>query len=134
MNETTPVPPARPRAVTVAFWCWLVAAVLLAALGLLQLSLSLPVQYRAIGGLLLAVGLGLGFLAGRARQGDSRFRWAAVALAMGTVLLIALLLFVFGAGLLGMLVLTAVMALATAGTVSIGRPAALTWFDGMADR
>lgn len=131
MTESTPS--SRPQAVTVAFWCWVVAGGLLAAMGSWQLSLSLPAQFRAIGGLLLAVGLGLGFLAGRARRGNARFRRAAMALAMVTVLLIAFLLLVFGADPLGFLVLTIVMALAIAGTVSITRPPAQSWFDGKAD-
>ena len=56
-----------------------------------------------------------------------------MALAMVTVLLIAFLLLVFGADPLGFLVLTVVMALAIAGTVSITRPPAQSWFDGKAD-
>ncbi|MDH6246312.1 hypothetical protein [Mycobacterium sp. OTB74] len=133
MNEPTPVPPARPKAVTVAFWCWVAGAVLLAALGLWQLSLNIPIQFRAIGGLLVVVGLSQGFLAGRARRGDARFRRAAAALAMGTVLLIVLLLLAFGTDPLGLLVLVVVMALSIAGTVSITRPVAQQWFDGEAD-
>ncbi|MCX8554786.1 hypothetical protein ACJEIK_23815 [Mycobacterium sp. SMC-16] len=133
MTEPTPSASARPQAVTAAFWCWVVAGGLLAAIGSWQLSLSIPGQFRAIGGLLAAVGLGLGFLAGRTRRGDARFRRAAIALAMATVLLIALLLLVFGADPLGFLVLTVVMALAIGGMVSITRPPAQSWFDGKAD-
>ncbi|MCT7363406.1 preprotein translocase subunit SecD family protein [Mycolicibacterium llatzerense] len=132
MTEPTPSP-ARPQAVTVAFWCWVVAGGLLTAIGTWQLSLSLPASFRAIGGLLAVVGLALGFLAGRARRGDARFRRAATALAMAIVLLIAFLLLVFGADPLGFLVLTIVMALAIGGTVSITRPAAQSWFDGKAN-
>nr|WP_260936998.1 hypothetical protein [Mycolicibacterium llatzerense] len=106
---------------------------LLTAIGTWQLSLSLPASFRAIGGLLAVVGLALGFLAGRARRGDARFRRAATALAMAIVLLIAFLLLVFGADPLGFLVLTIVMALAIGGTVSITRPAAQSWFDGKAN-
>ena len=64
----------RPRVVSAGFWCWAAGAVLLVAFGLL-LAFSpdaLPSLFRGMGALLAASGLGLGFLAGRARLGDER--------------------------------------------------------------
>ncbi len=46
MTEPTPSSPARPRAVTVAFWCWVVAAVLLMVGGMLTATAEVPPAYR----------------------------------------------------------------------------------------
>lgn len=117
-------PQSRPRLVTAAFWCWVAAAILLAALGLLQLSINGPAFLRLIGALLVVVGLGQGFLTGRARSGDVRFRRAATALAMTTVVLLAAILLLFHAGIPGLIAIAVIMALLIAGTVLISRPAA----------
>ena len=63
-------PLQRPRLVSAAFWCWLVGAILLAALGL--------------------------FLAGRTRTGHAGFRRAAVGLALALVVVLALFILVGG--------------------------------------
>ena len=60
-------PHQRPRVVTAAFWCWVVASVLLVMFGLL-LAFSqdnLPVLFRGAGALFALSGLGLGFCPGR---------------------------------------------------------------------
>ncbi|GAA4486699.1 hypothetical protein GCM10023094_43680 [Rhodococcus olei] len=108
---------ARPRAVDVAYWLWLVCAGLLVLLGLLSLTASgaavreqllangadpgdvdaLVTLLRGSGALALAVGVGTGFLAGPVRAGDPRFRRAEVALSAvyAAVQLVAL---AFGVG------------------------------------
>jgi hypothetical protein len=114
-------PQSRPRVVTAAFWCWLVAAILLIVGGLLAASVAaLPMVYRGGGVITALAGAGVAFLAGRSRNGDTRFRRAAVALALTIVVLVALLA-VFG--VVHALTLLAVLPL-IAGTVLITRPAA----------
>ena len=84
MTEPTSSLPARPQAVTVAFWCWLVAAVLLMVGGMLTATAAVPAAYRALvvgfGAITALAGAAMAFSAGRARTGDNRFRRAAVAL------------------------------------------------------
>ena len=75
-------------------------------------------MYRGAGGLAAIGGAGMAFLAGRTRNGDPRFRRAAVALSLGIVVLVALFA-VFG--VVHMLTLVAVIPL-IAGTVLIRRP------------
>jgi peptidoglycan/LPS O-acetylase OafA/YrhL len=113
-------PHSRPRVVTAAFWCWVVASFLLILGGLIAASLNLPVAFRGAGIILAFAGGGLAFLTGRTRSGDTRFRRAAIALALTLILLVALAaLFrlVNGITLLAMIPLIA-------GTVLITRPSA----------
>jgi hypothetical protein len=115
-------PQSRPRVVTAAFWCWLVAAILLIVGGLLAASVAaLPMVYRGGGVITALAGAGVAFLAGRGRKGDTRFRRAAVALSLTIVALVALVAVLGGA--VHMLTLLAVFPL-IAGTVLITRPAA----------
>ena len=119
-------PLQRPRLVSAAFWCWLVGAILLAALGLL-LALNpanLPVIFRGAGGLFAVAGLALGFLAGRTRTGHAGFRRAAVGLALALVVVLALFILVGGGGALWVLP----MILVLVGAVLIMRPSAQEWF------
>jgi hypothetical protein len=113
-------PPSRPRVVTAAFWCWVVASILLIVGGLLAASYALPAVFRGAGVITALAGAGLAFLAGRTRTGDTRFRRAALALALTIVVLVALCA-VFG--LVHVLTLLAVIPL-IAGTVLMSRPAA----------
>ena len=129
MSASSPAPPSRPRAVNVAFWVWLVAATLTAALGLMQLTQNVPIFFRLIGVVLVVAGLGQGFLTGRTRNGDPRFARAAVALALTTVVLTAVMLFVFRAGVVALVALAVIMALLIAGTFYITRPEATTWLN-----
>jgi hypothetical protein len=122
-------PQPRPRVVTAAFWCWLVASILTTAFGLLQLTQNAPIFFRLVGALLMVVGLGQGYLTGRARKGDVRYIRAAVALAMTSVVLLALLTAIFGVSLPGLLAIAVIMALMIAGTVLMTRPAAASWAD-----
>ncbi|MGZ5377843.1 MAG: hypothetical protein ACXWD8_07440 [Mycobacterium sp.] len=118
-------PQSRPRVVSAGFWCWAAAAVLLVAFGLLLAFSpdSLPTLFRGMGALFAASGLGLGFLAGRARLGDERFRRAALALALAIVVVLALFaLYSRGPIWLVLMILTMV------GAVLMMRPPALEWF------
>lgn len=118
-------PQSRPRVVTAAFWCWVVASLLLIVGGLIAASVALPAVYRGAGVVTALAGAGMAFLAGRTRNGDSRFRRAAVALSLAIVVLVALTA-VFG--VVHMLTLLAVIPL-VAGTMLITRPAAASSFD-----
>ncbi len=119
-------PSQRPRIVNAAFWCWLAAAFLLAALGLL-LALNkapLPVFIRGAAALFAVAGLALGYLAGRTRTGHARYRRAAVALALALVVLLALFMLIGGGGVLWVLP----MILALVGAILVMRPSAQEWF------
>ena len=113
-------PQPRPRVVTAAFWCWVVASLLLIVGGLLAASVSLPAVFRGAGVITALAGAGMAFLAGRSRNGDTRFRRAAVALSLTIIVLVALVA-VFG--VVHVLTLLAVIPL-IAGTVLMTRPAA----------
>jgi hypothetical protein len=131
MSATSPAPSNRPRIVDAAFWCWLAAAVLTAALGLLmatQSSGSTPLFFRLAGGVLVVVGLAHGYLAGRARKGQLRFASAGVGLAMASVAFLAVLL-LFGSSILGIIFVAAIMALMITGSVLIQRGSAQEWFE-----
>jgi hypothetical protein len=116
-------PQPRPRVVTAAFWCWVVASLLLIVGGLLAASVSLPAVFRGAGVITALAGAGMAFLAGRSRYGDTRFRRAAVALSLTIIVLVALVA-VFG--VVHVLTLLAVIPL-IAGTVLMTRPAAASW-------
>lgn len=118
-------PQPRPRVVTAAFWCWIAASILLIVGGLLAASVSLPTVFRGAGIVTALAGAGLAFLAGRSRNGDTRFRRAALTLALTIVVLVALCA-VFG--VVHVLTLLAVIPL-IAGTVLMTRPAASSWAD-----
>jgi peptidoglycan/LPS O-acetylase OafA/YrhL len=102
------------------------ASVLLVAFGLL-LAFSpdnLPMVFRGMGALFAAAGLGLGFLAGRARLGEARFRRAAIGLSLAIVIILALFaLYSRGPVWLLMMILTMV------GAVLMMQPPAQEWFD-----
>jgi hypothetical protein len=117
-------PHSRPRVVTVAFWCWLVAAVLLVTFGLLLVfnTANLPVFLRGAGALLSAAGLALGYFAGQTRAGHRRLRRAAVGLSMALVFILALFI-LLGGGILWTLPMILTM---VAGILML-RPAAQEW-------
>jgi peptidoglycan/LPS O-acetylase OafA/YrhL len=119
-------PQSRPRVVSAGFWCWAAAAVLLVAFGLLLAFSpdSLPTLFRGMGGLFAAAGLGLGFLAGRARLGDARFRRAAIALSLAIVVILALFA-LYSRGPIWLLI----MILTMVGAVLMMRPPAQEWFE-----
>jgi hypothetical protein len=119
-------PEQRPRGVTAAFWCWVVASVLLILGGLIVASASLPPLSRGGGVITGLAGAGMAFLAGRSRTGDTRFRRAAVALSLAIVLLMPLVVMF---GVVHVLTLLGVLLL-IAGTVLITRPVVASWFEG----
>lgn len=125
MTESPSVP--RPRPVTVAFWCWMVAAVMLIVGGLLTATVNvpLPMIFRGGGVIVALAGGGLAFLAGRLRTADRRFERAAVALTLAIVVVVAVIA-VFG--VMHLLTLLAVLPV-VAGTVAIRSSAAQAWFD-----
>ncbi|HTI75681.1 MAG TPA: hypothetical protein VL634_11845 [Mycobacterium sp.] len=113
-------PQSRPRVVTAAFWCWVVASFLLMVGGLIAASLNVAVVFRGAGVIFALAGGGLAFLAGRVRTGDTRYRRAGLALALTLTVLVAV------AALLSLangITLLAVLPL-VAGTVLMTRPAA----------
>ncbi len=115
-------PQSRPRVVTAAFWCWVVASVLLIVGGMIAASVSqLPMVYRGGGIITALAGAGMAFLAGRTRSGDSRYRRAAIALSLVIVVMVALAAVLGGA--VHVLTLLGVLPL-VAGTVLITRPGA----------
>jgi len=133
MSATPPAPSNRPRIVDAAFWCWLAAAVLTAALGLLmatQASATTPLFFRLAGVLLVVVGLVQGYLAGRARKGQLRFASAGVGLAMSSVAFLAVLL-LFGSSILGIAFVAAIMILMITGSVLIQGGSAQEWFEAV---
>lgn len=115
-----------PSSVQVAFWCWAVAAVALALMGLLIATSTAPAFFRGAGAIFLLAGAGLAYLAGRTRRGDSRFRRAAVALSMALVVMLVLFA-IQVSGLAWALVAMLVLAGARAAT----RPSASKWFDAV---
>lgn len=122
-------PQPRPRVVSAAFWCWVVASVLFIVGGLLAASVNIPVVYRGLGALTALAGAGMAYVAGRTRAGDDRFRRAAVALSLTMVIVTSLLgaSAVLLGGFVATLTLVAVFPM-IAGTVLITRPAAVDWF------
>ena len=123
-------PQSRPRVVTAAFWCWVLASLLLIAGGMIAASVALPAVYRGAGVITAIGGAGMAYLAGRTRTGDNRFRRAALALSITIVFVTSLLavsVVLFG-GFVATVTLLAVFPLA-AGTVLMTRPAALSWPD-----
>jgi hypothetical protein len=120
-------PQPRPRVVTAAFWCWVVGSILLIVGGLLAASFAtLPTVYRGGGVITALAGVGMAYLAGRSRRGDTRYSRAAVALSLTIVVLVALAAVLGGA--VHMLTLLALLPL-IAGTVLMTRPAAAAWAD-----
>lgn len=121
MTATQP----RPRIVSIAFWCWLAAAILLILGGLLLVlsQSSVPVFFRGVGGLWIVAGALLSYLAGRAGGGDARFRRAAVALSVALAVLLALFS-VLTSGLVWLLVLVLLIVAA----ILVLRPSAQQWY------
>jgi NhaP-type Na+/H+ or K+/H+ antiporter len=128
------MPGARPRSITGAFWCWVAAAVLTAAFGMLLATQSGPgtaLFVQLAGVLFIGVGLAQGYLAGRLRKGNKRLATAGVGLAMASIILLAFLL-LFGASVLGIAIVAAIMILLITGSALNQRPSSQQWFDSQA--
>lgn len=146
MTDSSVNPVSRPRVVTIAFWSWTAAAVVLLLLGLLSLTISADTVrqsvtsaglsatdadgyitlFRAVGALVVAVGVAVGFMTGRVGRGHIKFRRALAALSMVFALLL------IGATLIGLIVvpilgLLAAVLLLVASVLSY-RPSAEPWF------
>lgn len=138
MSET------RPSAVTTAYWLLVLGAALLMAGGLITASLGFETVRRTqpasvtdesvnallwlnrgIGILFMLSAVALAWLARRARRRDPRFRRAAVALALATVLVVAIAS-VFGGFVLAPLALVPIIV----GTILLSRPAVVEWYAG----
>lgn len=136
----------RPRIVDVAFWLWLGAAVLLLLVALAsELVTSESVRaheykaatdqqvgdfvtyYHTAGALCGVLGLAIGYIAVRTRQGDKRFRTANVALSLVTIVLLMV-----WEGFAGVLSpgLAATLALMAA-VVLVMLPPARDWFNAV---
>ena len=115
----------RPRIVDVAFWCWVAAAFLLILFGVLLVTATAPVFFRAAGGVFTIAGLALAYLADRTRRRNSRFRWAAVALAL-TLVVLLILFDILLRGLVWLLIVILLLIGAFAAT----RDTASAWFEG----
>ncbi len=139
------VPAPRPRAVDVAFWLLLVGAVMLVVGGLLVATMSFDTIrgaaadsvsddqvhkylnfHRWSGVICVLTGAGLGFLTGRMRGGDARFRRATIGLALVTVVLVALVALFAGIHVLSLLGLLPIIV----GALLLTRPAATDWYTG----
>ncbi|MCK0175753.1 MULTISPECIES: hypothetical protein [Mycobacteriaceae] len=137
--------PSRPRVVDIAFWLLVGGAVLLLLGGLLSATVTfetLRSQFRADvtnesveSFLLIQRGMGIGsvlaggalaFVAGRARQGDARFRRATIALALAVAVVLVIL--AAGGGIANTIALLSLVPIA-AGTVLLTRRGASEWFD-----
>lgn len=132
-----------PRAVQVAFWCWVTAAALLLLGGLLEVWLlrdarpangqdeqarTLILYYRGVGVLCIVLGIAIGFLAGRTRRGDKRFRRATVALSIASVvLLLTAEILLRGVSLPAVVALIPLLV----AVVSVTRDSASPWFDAV---
>ncbi|GAB7066417.1 hypothetical protein H7J06_04385 [Mycobacterium hodleri] len=126
----SPVPDSRrPRTVTVAFWCWLVASVLAAAFGMLIGTFTTALFFQVAGLILVVAGLAQGYLAGRARKGSKRFASAAVGLAMASVAYLAVLLVVAGIAPFGVVIVAVIMVLFITGSAMNQQASAQRWYD-----
>ncbi|GAB2930888.1 hypothetical protein GCM10027047_29240 [Rhodococcus aerolatus] len=136
----------RPRAVAVAFWAWVVVGVGLVLIGMYLVTGALSLDPASLAGrgltgdqvtavrrglgtfgvIAALVGLAVGFLGSRVRDGDPRARRAQVALS---------LVFTFVAvaqtvlGLVGILVLPLALVLLGC-VVAVTRPSVSSWFHG----
>ena len=145
MTAPLPVPTDRPRLVDIAFWCFIAGAVIMIVGGLMASSAtydsaraaidttvsdeqvrSYLMIYRVSGMISVAAAAALAFLAGRARRGDTRFRLAAVGLALAIVVVEGLL--AVGLGVVQPLVLLSLVPILV-GAILIVRPAARAWYE-----
>lgn len=136
---------SRPRLVDAAFWCFIGGAVIMIVGGLLAATATydaaraaIPAQmsddrvrtyltvYRLTGiGAVVAAGA-LAFLAGRARRGDGRFRFALLGMAFALVAVV--LLMAVGVGVAQPLILLGLLPVLV-GAALMTRPAARAWYD-----
>ncbi|MGB3482422.1 MAG: hypothetical protein WBB07_09430 [Mycobacterium sp.] len=150
-SAATPSPAGpRPRAVDVAFWLLVVGAVLLVLNGLMALTVTYDMAramasegvtdeqvhnivtfQRGVGVFSIVAGALLGFLSGRTRKGDPRFRRATIAFAVAISFLIigvaVLVQVVFVVALIAVLPIIF-------GAIALMRPPIAAWFESQAPR
>ncbi|AQA01985.1 hypothetical protein BVC93_05560 [Mycobacterium sp. MS1601] len=132
---STPATP-RPKAVDTAFWLLVAGAILLVINGLMATTLSftsvsdprlqnLLVFQRGLGILFVVVGAALGFVTGKMRQGDARFRRATIAFAATiTVLVLGLAVLAKAVFVVALLAVVPVIV----GALMLTRPPVVAWF------
>lgn len=140
-----PASAPRPRVVTAAFGCLFLGSVLLIAGGLLAALVSFDALreavpaamtddtvrayariYRGVGALIAVAGLGLAWLAARARRRDPRSRRATMALGLAVVVLVAVASRLPGTHILALLALLPIIV----GVLMLSRPAVVDWYAG----
>ena len=147
MNDSAGASTApRPRVVTIAFWLWASAAVVLLLPGLLSITVptvnvrdqilaaggtaegadALVSLIRGFGVLTIVVGLAVGYMTGRIGRGHRKFRRACAVLS-GVFAFMLLAATVFGVTAIPILGLLGAILLLVA-TVLAFRPAAMEWF------
>lgn len=133
----------RPREVTAAFWLLIAGAVLLLLGGLLAATLTFDAIrdaaapsvsdetlrnylrfHRGAGVLCGLAAVGLAVVAVPTRNGDPRFRRAAIGLGLAIVVLVGLVAVFAGTHILALLSLLPIIV----GTLLLSRPAAAGWF------
>ncbi|WP_199254024.1 hypothetical protein [Mycolicibacterium mengxianglii] len=137
-------PTPRPRAVDIAFWLLVVGAVLLVVNGLMAATLNFDTArsvadssvsdeklqnyltfQRGLGIFSVVIGAVLGFLAGKTRTGDPRFRRATIAFAVAVMVLVVAVAILFK--IIHLLALVAVLPIVF-GALSLTRPGVAAWF------
>lgn len=145
MTDPQAAPSRRPRLVDIAFWCFIVGAVIMIVGGLMAGATDydtaravLPstfsddqVQnyltlYRASGIGSAVAGVALAFLAGRTRRGDGRFRLALLGLVFATFVVVVML--ALGFGVAQPVVLLSLLPVLV-GSALLTMPAARSWFE-----
>ncbi|BBY87190.1 hypothetical protein [Mycolicibacterium tokaiense] len=135
MTPTSATP--RPKAVDTAFWLLVAGAILLVINGLMATTLSfsasatdprvanLLVFQRGAGILFVVVGAALGFVSGKMRQGDPRFRRATIAFAATiTVLVLGLAVLAKAVFVVALLAVVPIIV----GALALTRPPVVAWF------
>ncbi|MFB1295893.1 hypothetical protein ACAG24_010285 [Mycobacterium sp. pW049] len=140
---TAPTPHSRPRVVDLAFWCFVVGAVVMIVGGLMASTAAFDAErlriadadaflaiVRGTGIGAVLVGGALAFLAGKARRGDARFHRAALALAVAAIVVIVII-----AGWIGAVHLFILLSLLPLliGVLLFVQPSARRWFQQQKD-
>lgn len=133
----------RPKVVDAATWSMFVGAIMLIAGGALAAAVdgdairsaavgvlapdqaeTLVLAHRIGGVLVVAAGLGIGFLSAQARRGDERYRRSGVVLSVSTVFAVLVITVFLGSHLLTILGMLPVIV----GALMLTRPSARAWF------
>lgn len=131
---TKPDRSRRPKLVTWAYRCWMAAGVLLVVLGIvgevgvvLDVSGASILAPMALNVVVIAVGVAILMMGTKAYLGDLRWRSSLAALTLVVVAMLLLLSIGFGAPLLAVQLLAAIVGLF--GSLLAYRPVSDAWFD-----